>query len=267
MKITTSLKYIIVTCLITIIGILAIGLPSQASAATPSIERSMYIWSATQTTYGANYIKKYLIKNNISTAIVSLASTNKTVFKKLLTDLPKKGIRFEILIGNNSLLTNPDPEAFYDALFAGIDISNIAAIHLDIEPHSSAFPDFDERRDYYFDLYTELLETTKTYAEQRGMELSVSIPVFYPTDTLTEIYALADMVYLMAYEIQSMDYLERRVSEEMELGAEKTVIALRANDFTKRSTFETYLKNASTKLGTYSFAMHDLRRFIELGTR
>ncbi len=243
-----------------LISVFVIPQKKIAHATTPAIDRSMYIWSATETTYGAEYIKNYLVANNITTAIAS--GSNKTVFKQLLTMLPQQGIKVELLIGSNSLLTNPNPTAYFDNLLSDIDTKNISAIHLDVEPHT--FDDYQKKKEYYLNLYVQLLKTAKTYAIQKGMKLSVDIPVFYPEATVKEIYKQADTVYLMAYQITSMNYLATRVSEELAQGKEKTIIAFRANDFAKRSDFEIYLKNAATKLNMTTFAMHDLGRFVNL---
>lgn len=256
-----SYKYLfLVAGLLSLIGAFVAPQKKIVHAANPTIDRSMYIWSATETTYGAEYIKNYLVSNNITTAVAS--GSNKTVFKQLLTILPPQGIKVELLIGSNSLLTNPDPTAYFDNILKGIDTKNISALHLDVEPHT--FDDYQTKKEYYLSLYVQLLKTAKMYATQKGMKLSVDIPVFYPEATVKEIYKQADTVYLMAYQITSMNYLATRVSEELTQGKEKTVIAFRANDFAKRSDFETYLKNASTKLNMSTFAMHDLSRFVNL---
>ncbi len=250
---------------IIIAGIIGFGVFGywQNSNAASQIDRSMYIWSSAFDSYSTTAIRKYLVRNDISTVFVS--ATNKPAFKKLLPELAKKDIQIEVLIGNNSLLTNPDPKEYLDNLLSGIDTQKIQAIHLDIEPHArSSFPDFHERESYYFDLYLGLLREARDYADNHELELSVDIPTFYPDYVLDDVYTYADTVYVMAYEIANMNTLKSRTSQELERGEHRTVIALRANDFATRSKFETYLQNASSKLGTSSFAMHDLKRFMML---
>lgn len=237
-----------------------------ADATNGNITRAIYIWSSTQTTYGADFIKNYLIENNITTAIAS--STNKEVFKQLLETLPEEGIRIELLIGNNSLLTNTDPVAYLDGLLEDIDTTKLSAVHLDIEPHAtSSFPDYHSRESYYQNLYIKLLKTTKSYLDERGIQLSVSIPVFYPKTMVKKIYKQADSVYIMAYQITSMNYLEKKLKEEFAQGKDKTIVAFRANDFENRTDFEDYITRAATKLRTNSFALHDFGRFVTLDTQ
>ena len=223
---------------------------------------AMYLWTSAQTTYTAEFIENYLIQNNVTTAMVSLSSASRPVFKQLLARLPDRGIRFEILVGSNSLLFNTNPSVYFDNLLKNIDTTKISAIHLDVEPQT--FSDYQQKKGYYLNLYTNLLEKTKVYATSKGMQLSVDIPVYFPQETLEKIYKQADKVYLMAYQIQSMNYLKTRTQEEVAQGIDKTVFAFRANDFANRGAFETYTKNAETKLGTISIALHDLTRFVTL---
>jgi hypothetical protein len=239
---------------------------ANVHAINSEINRAMYIWSRAETTYGAEYIKNYLIENNITTAIAS--SSNKKVFKQLLATLPQEGIRVELLVGSNSLLTNPDPIAYFDNLLQDIDTTRLSAVHLDVEPHAtSSFPDYHSRESYYQNLYIKLLKTSRTYFDERDIKLTVSIPVFYPKTTVRKIYRQADSVYIMAYQITSMNYLEKRLKEEFAQGKNKTIVAFRANDFENRSDFETYLEKAASKLNTNSFALHDFGRFVTLDTQ
>jgi len=236
--------------------------PPQAPQAPTQtqINRSMYIWSSAFSNYTMSYIEQYLATNNISTAIVS--SSNKTAFKQLLADLYQRGTKVELMIGNNNFITDPNPVAYLDNILNGIDTTKLSAVHLDVEPYT--FADYHSREQYYQNLYIQLLQITKTYLNQRGISLTVSIPVFYPEQTLAEIYKQADTVYVMAYQITSMNYLKTRLQEELALRKEKTIPAFRANDFTTRAAFETYLTNAMTTLGTSKVVLHDIGRFMVL---
>ena len=262
MKQTHLIKLVGTLVIASIISLGVFGYGQNSNAAS-QIDRSMYIWSSAFDNYSTTAIRKYLVRNDISTVFVS--ATNKPAFKKLLPELAKKNIQVEVLIGNNSLLTNSDPKEYLDNLLSGIDTQKIKAIHLDIEPHArSSFSDFHERESYYFDLYLDLLREARDYADNHDLELSVDIPTFYPDYVLDGVYTYADTVYVMAYEITNMNTLKSRTSQELERDEHRTVIALRANDFATRSKFETYLQNASSKLSINSFAMHDLKRFMML---
>ena len=226
--------------------------------------KAIYIWSEAQTKYSASYIEEYLRLNKISTAIISLKKdqSNKNEATALFDKLAASGIRSELLVGNNKLLTQKDPVAFYDSLLSGLNLKNISAIHLDVEPHTLA--DYDANKDKYLNMYVELLKKTKIYCSQKGLKLSVSIPVFYPETTLKDIYAQADNVYLMAYEHSDVDFIIRKVKEEFAIDASKTVIALRAKDFKNRNECEKLITELSQTLNTSRFALHDLETFVKL---
>jgi hypothetical protein len=226
--------------------------------------KAMYIWSEAQTKYDASYIEEYLRLNKISTAIISLKKdqSNKNEAVVLFNKLASSGIKSELLVGNNKLLTQKDPIAFYDSLLSGLDLKNVGAIHLDVEPHTLS--DFNTNKEKYFVLYVELLKKTKLYCSQKGLKLSVSIPVFYPETTLKEIYAQADNVYLMAYEHSDADFIIRKVKEEFAIDPTKTIIAIRAKDFKNRNECEKLITELSQTLNTSKFALHDFETFVKL---
>ena len=134
----------------------------------------------------------------------------------------------------------------------------IKGIHLDIEPHT--FDDFKENKEAYFEKYTALLQKAKTYAVANKLELSVSIPLHYPEDVLKTIFNLCDKVYLMAYENVTVEHIVKKTAEEMALGKDKVVLALRTKDFENREQMDAHF----TKLGFTKICYHDfdyLREF------
>lgn len=226
--------------------------------------KALYIWSEAQTKYTPEYIEEYIRLNKISTAIISLRKdqANKEEAVKLFTELASKGIKSELLVGNNKLLTAKDPSTYLDSITNGIDLKSISCIHLDVEPHTMA--DYDGNKEKYLNLYVELLKKAKVYCIQKGVKLSVSIPVFYPDATLKEIYAQADLIYLMAYEHPQADFIIRKVKEEFLLDPTKTVIALRAKDFKNRNECENLINELTTTINATKFALHDLETFVKL---
>ncbi len=228
------------------------------------INRSIYIWSDAQTKYESSYIAEYLRLNKISTAILSLKkdNDNKSAGNVLIGKLNSKGIKVELLIGNNNLLTASNPEQMLESSLAGLDTKTLTAIHLDVEPQ--AMSDWNTNREDYLQKYLALLKTAKQFCTQNGLQLSVSIPVFFPEETLKEIYAQADKVYIMAYEHKDSDYIVRKVKEELDVDASKTIIAIRAKDFNDRNECENLITELNQLLTTHSFAMHDFETFVKL---
>jgi hypothetical protein len=227
-------------------------------------QKAIYIWSDAQLKYDAAYIDEYLCLNKISTAIISVRKDGKNKIQaiELIDKLKVSKINSELLIGNNDLLTDKDPLQTIAVIVSGIDATKISAIHLDVEPHT--LNDWASNKEKYLGLYVDLIAKVKAYCTEKGWKLNVSIPVFYPEETLKNIYAFADNVYLMAYEHNNAEFIVKKVKEEFALGADKTIIALRAADFKNRNEFEKLLNEVSTTLNTPRFALHDLESFIKL---
>lgn len=227
-------------------------------------QKAVYIWSDAQLKYDATYIDEYLRLNKISTAIISVRKDGKNKMQaiELIDKLKASKINSELLIGNNDLLTDKAPLQTIAVIVSGIDASKISAIHLDVEPHTLS--DWASNKEKYLDLYVELIKNVKVYCIEKGWKLNVSIPVFYPEEALKNIYAFADNVYLMAYEHNNAEFIIKKVKEEFALGADKTIIALRAADFKNRNDFEKLVNEISTTLNTSRFALHDLESFIKL---
>ncbi len=228
------------------------------------MNKALYIWSEAQTKYTPEYIEEYIRLNKITTAIISLRKdqANKAEALSLFSKLNSKGVQSELLVGNNKLLSSKDPNIYLDSITSGIDLKLITAIHLDVEPH--VLGDFETNKEKYFNQYAELLKKAKVYCSQKGLKLTVSIPVFYPDGILKEIYTQADLVYLMAYEHPNADFIVRKVKEEFLLDPTKTVIALRAKDFKNRNECEKLITELNSLMGATKFALHDLETFVKL---
>jgi hypothetical protein len=248
-------------------GILDLVTPYDGTKVDPerdSVHTSMYIWSKSFTRHNTDFIKEYLKLNGIKTALLS---PNKNpdqarVISKLIDKLEKNNIDVEALIGNNNLYNDPDPELYLSQLFAVYDLSTIKAIHLDVEPHT--MPEWDVDKEGALLKYVEMLKKVRTYCNENKLELTVSIPTFYPQATLMEIYKLADQVYIMAYENVKPDFLASKLREELAIGPQKTTIALRSQDFKNRLQLENLKKYLKTELKVKAFAFHEMEGFINL---
>jgi hypothetical protein len=225
-------------------------------------DKSMYIWSESLIKRSEAYIEEYLNLNNIKTAIVSAGQIEKAKVNSLFGVLKASGIKNELLIGSNKLLFHKNPSAYLDSVTASLNLGDINAVHLDVEPH--VLDDWEKNKDSHLALYVNLVKQSQAWCNSKNIKLNVSIPVYYPEATLADIYASCDKVYLMAYEHTDAFFILKKVKEEFAISAEKTVIALRAKDFATRSAFEKFLNELSLAANTKSFAMHDLETFIKL---
>ena len=224
---------------------------------------SIYAWSSVFEDYSNSYIAEYMILNHFSNAIVSVRKNgpNTSRTTALFDTLSRYGLSCELMTGNIKML-KADVNRILDSLIAGVVLKNIWGIHLDIEPH--ALKDYKNKEQQYQQSYIKMLKTAATYCSSKGLKLAVSIPLFYPEETLKEIYATCDRVYLMAYEKPDVDFIEKKTAEEFKFGKDKTIISLRADDFATRHDMEVFVGKLSDRLKIDRFAYHDLGRMIDL---
>lgn len=225
--------------------------------------RSIYIWSKAINNYSADFIVEYLKYNQINSAIVAVKSgyKNKVLPVILIKKLAKFDIETEILVGNNDL-TDQNIEQYLDSVVFSIPDELLKAVHLDVEPHTQ--DDWKEKQEKYLKDYIKMLEKAKIFCDKRGMKLNVSIPLHYPVEALNDIYALANEVYIMAYENTSPGFVERKINEELERGRKKTIIALRAKDFETRAGMEAYVSSLKNNIRINKFCYHDLETMLKL---
>jgi hypothetical protein len=235
----------------------------EASTGEQKMNTSVYIWSSAFDDYSNNYIAEYLLLNHVNHVIVSVRKNgaNATRTSALIDTLAQRGITCEMMTGNNDLLKK-DVKPFIDSLLSGMNVKNITGIHLDVEPHT--LKDYKANEQKYLQQYVNMVKAAAEYCKAKGIKLSVSIPLYYPEDVLKDIYANCDKVYLMAYEKPDLDFIQKKTTEEFALGKDKTVIALRAEDFATRHDMEVFMAKLSDKLKTDRFALHDLSRMISL---
>lgn len=238
--------------------------PLLMTVSQHTLDKSIYIWSDDVKANSASFITRYLSENLIQDAIVSPGKSKNSyaLASTLIDSLSKASIRTELLIGENSLLKKKDPAHYIDSVVKAMNTAAFTAIHLDVEPHT--FSDWDTKKQQYLDDYLEMVQQVKTYCNKSGLQLNVSIPVFYPADFLRRLYILADNVYVMAYEQTDPAKVTEKTSEERFAGPDQTVIALRTKDFSSRSEFDDFMYLLSERMKTKRFAIHDFGSLIAL---
>ncbi|MDX1652483.1 MAG: hypothetical protein R3277_08330 [Brumimicrobium sp.] len=238
----------------------SIYIPENQDQKIYSSDRAIYIWDNIFAEKSLPFLISYMDKAEFERAVISFNndSSHNNQKIKFIDTLSSGNIEIEIMTGRNSLIEE-DPVPYFEKIFAGLDFTKISAVHLDVEPHTLA--DWDQKKKEYLDKYIDLLDKAKTYCEQRNVSLSVSVPVHYPEEYLQKIYEYADLVYFMAYENIKTDYILRKVKDFPE---NKTVIALRTEDFTNMLEIESKIIDLQEAYKPVFFAIHDLRRIIEL---
>ncbi|MCB0657444.1 MAG: hypothetical protein KDC57_14965 [Saprospiraceae bacterium] len=216
--------------------------------------RAMYVWSATLKDLSPDYIVHYAKINRISELIVS-AGTGQDMMQKFqeVHDLAfKDDIQVSLLIGNNSMLQKPVTETLPALMNLPVD-----EIHLDLEPHT--LKEWEENKAVYQARYLEMIHRLSM-----KYKVSVSIPLSYQDDFLQAIYTLANHVYLMAYEHKDIDFIERKTQAAFLLGADKTTIAIRCQDFNDRYELELFCQSLDQRFHNPRIALHDLEDLMKL---
>ncbi len=218
--------------------------------------KAVYIWSDAFKNNSQTVINEYCKVNEFNPLLISYNPGKAYVLQ--ISDFISKnhGTPVHLMIGSNKLLQT-GISGFLDTLKMNMNLSYIKGIHLDIEPHT--FPDFKENKEQYFKKYIQLLKQAKQFTDKNHLELSVSIPLNYPEEVLTELNTLCNYVYLMAYENVDPDFISRKTLEEKAILKSKCVLALRTKDFENRNSMDEALK----KSGFDKSAYHDLDDLIK----
>lgn len=218
--------------------------------------KAVYVWSDAFKNNSQTVINEYCKVNEFNSLLISYNST-KNYIQQISEFISKNYTTpIHIMIGSNKLL-NIGVTGFLDTLKMNLNLSQIKGIHLDIEPHT--FVDFKDNKELYFKKYIDVLKQAKQFADNNKLELSVSIPLNYPDEVLTEINAVCSLVYLMAYENVDIDFISRKTVEEKAILKNKCVLALRTKDFENRTSMDETFK----KLGFEKTAYHDLDDLIK----
>ncbi|MGZ8538546.1 MAG: hypothetical protein ACXWV9_09810, partial [Flavisolibacter sp.] len=218
--------------------------------------KAVYIWSDAFKNNSQTVINEYCKVNEFNPLLISY-NPGKGYILQISDFISKNHITpIHLMIGSNKLLQT-GITGFLDTLKRNMNIAHIKGIHLDIEPHT--FPDFKENKEEYFKKYIQVLKQAKQFADNNHLELSVSIPLSYPEEVLTELNLLCKDVYLMAYENVDPDFILKKTEEEKAILKNKCVLALRTKDFENRNA----MNEAFKKLGFERTAFHDLDDLIK----
>lgn len=228
-------------------------------------ERSIYIWSHTFNNQDNEFLFKYLKQQEVRGVMLSLGeNTIREKLKTFVARLNGEGITVHALLGDNVMLQQKNRAKLEDRIEEARSLG-FTGVHLDVEPHT--LPDWRERKSELLADYVSMLKMVRACTVSKKLALTVSIPVFYPAESLTEIYRLTDRVFVMAYEIRDMAIMKKRVREELEAGKEKVVIAIRTKDFAGRLELEDFAGKIVDRLGIEAIAIHDLQGMLELDER
>ena len=224
--------------------------------------RTAYLWSSLFADIPNEELISYLKKKRIDHLLFSMG-TNSSLEEKgssFISTAGLNGITVDLMIGDNNLLM-PGHEEELKNMFLQAKELKAAGIHLDVEPHTRS--DWDSREMEYKERYLKMLEMANKLAKTHGMNLSVSIPVFYDA-IIGEIETYADEIYVMAYGLETTDKVRDKLRYEMKATDGALTIALRPEDFEDLKAFESFIETLSDELDMDAVAIHDVEALMKL---
>lgn len=218
--------------------------------------KEVYIWSKTLTNHSLEMLINYLVINNVTKVVLS-ASAEKSKLNSFIVACKEKGIVVEIMIGDNQFISENSADRLEEKLL-GISLQDVSGIHLDVEPQT--FDDWDVNKNKYTKAYNEMYQTVSDWCNGNNIEVSVSLPTYFPEETVRLIQKDGGQVYFMCYENVSTSFLTKKL--EKYKGSDFT-IALRPEDFENMSLLEEKIEELQNLFTPSSFIIHDLERLLK----
>ncbi len=218
--------------------------------------KAIYIWSDAFKNHTQTVISEFCKVNEFNPLLISYHPTKSYLLQLNEFIRQQYTSPIHLMIGSNKLLFN-GIKGYLDTLKMNTELKLVKGIHLDIEPHT--LEGFKEDKEKHFNLYLQLLKEAKQFTDANHLELSVSIPLNYPENVLKEINSVCNLIYLMAYENVDIEFLNKKLIEEVQLLGDKCVLAFRTKDFKNRTEMETMFE----KIKITKKAYHDLDDLIQ----
>lgn len=224
--------------------------------------KSIYIWSSAYKNLSLAFITEYLTVNHFSNAIVSIPqqSSSRIIALQLIKDLQMQGKRVEVLIGDPGLLDEKDIKSRLASQLKGIDLSNVSALHLDVEPHTLS--DWYTNRAALTAKYINVLHEAQSFCNSQQISLSVSIPLSFNDTILRAVYQSAQHVYLMAYEHKDVSYIQRKTAYMRSLAPDRTIICIRVKDFDSLHEMDSFTEQMVKTMNLSTVCIHGLSEMM-----
>lgn len=222
-------------------------------------DRAGYIWSELFTQMESEFIIKYAVNNDFERLFISTGAMGNESVKELVDLLHKEQVSVYRLIGNNNVAKTGNTENLMLQVRSAMELG-FDGIQLDIEPHT--FNDWTENQaNYLANLEVVVREVRQAIGNK---SLSISLPLFYPKQTLDNLSQEADELVFMCYERPEIDFIIDQLGEEVGLRDVQISLALRTQDFTDRLKLEDFAKKLINATGINHLAIHDLSSLIKL---
>jgi hypothetical protein len=230
------------------------------------LNKSIYVWTSIFEQQEASYIFQYLKYHQFEKVMIAFQRDDAALSKKIkvMQLLKEEQKQIALMIGNNNLLFESNLPKWFDGVLVNYAKVGIDEVHLDVEPQ--ALKEWKDQKELLLQKYINLLEQTKKYCDEKGMKLSVSIPLHYPSEVMEKIFNLTDEVHFMCYENVNIDYLVRKLSAYQGY-KDKVSIAIRTEDFKSRKEMEDFGLLLKQMTGIEKITFHDLKRLIGLDSK
>ncbi|HYC87249.1 MAG TPA: hypothetical protein VEB86_18585 [Chryseosolibacter sp.] len=230
------------------------------------VEKSIYVWSSSLRNFPVSILRDDIAANGYSTVLLSIDMNDTLRLKALdlVNELKEKDISVQLMIANNSLVLAKNKDRLAENLNFNLQIPGVTGIHLDIEPHTR--DDWSERSNELMHDYGRMIFNAAEVTKKDGRMLSISIPVSYDMKYLRPFKDQIDLIYLMAYGRKDVEYITRKITEEVSEFHNKVVLALSVKDFGSISEMENFMAKLTEATGISRFAVHDYNQVKETPT-
>ncbi len=228
----------------------------------PKSSRAAYLWSSAFASNSNEALLKYLKKKKVDRILLSTGKDTSLTQKasSFIKSADRQGIKVELMIGDNNLLMPGHDDELKNFFKKGSQLK-ASGIHLDVEPHTRS--DWESREGEYKERYLRMVDKAHKLAQDHGLTLSVSVPVFYDS-VIEEIEARTDDIYIMAYGLSSTDKVKEKLSEELKATDGNLTVALRPADFQDLNDFESFIVKLKNELDVRAIAIHDVEALMKL---
>jgi len=223
--------------------------------------RALYMWSKAFMANDNHFILDLLRAKGVGRLIVSAGTaTDRLKLSDFLEAARLNGIEVELMVSENSWIS---PEKWPKVRERIDELARMnKVIHLDIEPHT--LKGYKERRQEYDGLYAALVEKISARCRELDVELNVALPPSASQELVARVGTVVHNIYLMAYGSISMDGLEKRLQNFVQIPKDRLVLVQRAADFSSELAMEERLDAAWQQLPVGSFAIHDFKGWARL---
>jgi hypothetical protein len=224
------------------------------------LNKGIFIWSSILDSIDPAFTKQYLIYNKYDHVFLAAKEKDAQMEKKKKLLQEFSGNRY-LMIGNNKLINDPNPENYLKNIINQYDTSEIDGIHLDVEPHT--FDDWKTNKAAYLSQYLTLIKKSKELCDANNLELNISIPLHYGEAFTKDLFQYVNHIDFMCYENVKQSYLVRKLTLYPDF-IDQIGISLRTEDFSNKIELQSFAIELSKATAIKRINFHSLKRLIKM---